>query len=260
MNLKTSKVNILFVCLLIGSAFGSEKTITRSLYSYFNQKSGELVLKGDARILRENFSLFANEIYYQEEKKEAFAKGQVRLVSPDFTLYCGQMRVYLKGGVLTQGLAEDDVLVIAQKHPRLVEKLGSDGTYTQITAVEIKFYKQNKRVEAFENVRLVRFLDGAVPTEEVRITGDYLEVLSQQKKILVKNNVELKSEQISGIGNRLIYYQADAKFYLIGKARLREYDAKGRVRNEITSHRILHLLKEKRTIQMGGVEGILEMN
>ncbi len=259
MNLKTGTLLIVFSLLTL-EIFAAEKTVTRSLYSYFNQKSGELVLKGDASILRDNFSLFANEIYYKEEKKEAFAKGQVRLVSPDFTLYCGQMRVYLKGGALTQSLAEDDVMVIAQKHPRLVETRGSDGTYTQITAVEIKFYKRDQRVEAFENIRLVRFLDGTVPKEEVKITGDYLEVLSQQKKILVKNNVELKSEQITGIGERLIYYQEDAKFYLLGKARIREYDTRGRVRNEISSHRILHLLKEKRTIQMGGVEGILEMN
>ena len=255
----------LYIFMLLGALIllqaEEKKVTTKALYSFFNQKSGELVLKGNAMVAREDITLHADKILYMEQKKEAFATGNVKLKSDDFILEAGQLRVYLQGNKTLKSLHEDDVLVIAQKHPRLTEKADETGKLNQVTAVEIKFFKGDERIEAFENVKLVQMsTDGLQVHEEMVVTGKYMEYLHKRNKALVKGAVKLESKDLGGKGDRLIYYQKGAKFYLIGKASVYEYDKNGRATNEISGNRILHLIKEKRTILMGNVEGNLEYN
>jgi len=239
------------------SAEEAKKIHTKSLYSYFDQKKGELVLKGDAEIHRDGISLYANEIFYHESKKEAFATGLVRLEMGQIILNAGQIRVYLKGNEMFSALQESDAVVIAQKHPRLLEKNEESGTVNEITAVEIKFFKGSEKVEAFENIKLVQGTGGT--EKPTIITGDYLEYLHLQGKALIKNQVRIQGPGMGGMGDRLIYYRRDEKFYLLGNAMIYEMNTQGKKVNEVKSEKILHLIKERRTIQMGDVEGVLRV-
>lgn len=151
------------------------------------------------------------------------------------------------------------MVIIAQKHPKLTQKVGKKKTYTQITAVEIKFFKEGEKIEAFENVRMTQLkVDGLKVQEDVVITGKYLEYLSQRKKALVKGDVNLESQDMGAEGQRLIFYQEQEKFYVIDQAKVFQYDKDGNVENEIRGNKILHLIKEDRTILMGNVEGSLD--
>ena len=231
---------------------------TRALYSFVNQKTGELVLKGNAEVIREGMSLKADKILYMEQKKEAFATGNVRLSNPDFVLESGQIRVYLQGNETLKSLGEKDILIIAQKGPRLTEKASAGQVVNQVSAVEIKFFKGQEKIEAMENVRMVQMsTDGIQLKEEMVVTGGFLEYLHKQKKALVKKDVLLESKSLGGVGQRLIYYQKNDRFYLIDRAKVFEYDENGKAINQIAGNKILHLLKERRTILMGNVEGSL---
>ena len=53
------------------------------------------------------------------------------------------------------------------------------------------------------------------------------------------------------------HYQKNDRFYLIDRAKVFEYDENGKAINQIAGNKILHLLKERRTILMGNVEGSL---
>jgi lipopolysaccharide assembly outer membrane protein LptD (OstA) len=250
-------------CFLIFSPFFLaaprvvQKIQTKALYSYFEQKTGELILKGAAQIHRDDISLYADKIFYHESKKEAFASGSVRLEMGKLTLFAGQLRVYMKGSKAFSYLKEDDAVVIAQKHPRLVEKNEETDQENEITAVEIKFYKSSEKIEAFENVRLIQ--GGGAFEGDTRITGEYMEYLHLQGKALIKNKVKIESPKMGGHGDRLIYYRQDEKFYLIGNALIYELGENGQKLNEVSSQKILHLVKERRTIQMGDVEGIIRV-
>lgn len=234
------------------------KVETRALYSYVNQKTGELVLKGNAEVIRDGISLKADKILYMEKKKEAFAEGNVRLSNPDFVLESGQIRVYLQGNEHLNNLGEKDILVIAQKGPRLTEKATTSKIVNQVSAVEIKFFKGQEKIEALENVRMVQMsTDGVQMKEEMVVTGGFLEYLHKQKKALVKKDVQLESKSLGGVGQRLIYYQNNDRFYLIDQAQVFEYDELGKPVNQISGNKILHLFKEGRTILMGNVEGSL---
>ncbi|PCJ21464.1 MAG: hypothetical protein COB02_02405 [Candidatus Cloacimonadota bacterium] len=252
---------IILILLFCSLSFGAndKKVVTKALYSFFNQKSGELILKGNAEIVREDIKLYADEIFYNEKKKEAFAVGKVKLDSNDFVLESGQVRIYLPGNANYSWLSSDEMVIIAQKHPKLTQKVGKSKTYTQITAVEIKFFKESEKIEAFENVRMVQLkVDGLKVQEDVVITGKYLEYLSKQKKALVKGDVNLETQDMGAVGQRLIFYQEQKKFYVIDKAKVFQYDKDGNVENEIRGNKILHLIKEDRTILMGNVEGSLD--
>ncbi len=252
--------------ILVGLADALEKkaeprVVTRSLYSWFDQKAGDLVLKGNASIERDGVILRAEEIYYNEAKKEAFATNQTRLESKEFNLEAGQLKVYLPGNRTFSQMLENDMVVIAQKAPRLTEKPGPDGTYSQITAVEIKFFKASEKVEAFENVRMLQLKnEGLTVAEEMVVTGAYLEYLHKQKKALVKQDVKLTSKELGAEGQRLIYYQNDGRFYIVDDAKVFQYDENGKVKDTVAGNKILHILKEKRTILMGNVEGTLGPN
>lgn len=257
------KINLaLFLAFLTSgwnAAIESPKKVeTKSLYSYFDQKKGELVLKGNAEIHRDGISLYANEIFFHESKKEAFATGLVRLEMDQITLNSGQIRVYLKGNKTFSALQENEAVVIAQKHPRLIEKDKNTGLINEITAVEIKFYKGDEKIEAFENVKLVQ--GGAKDEKPTVITGNYLEYNHLQGKALIKNNVKIVSPGMGGQGDRLIYYRKDEKFYLIGNALIFEMNEQNQKINEVKSEKILHLIREKRTIQMGDVEGVIRVS
>ena len=255
------KLGLFLITLALGwssTTPESKKVETRSLYSYFDQKKGELVLKGSAEIHRDGISLYANEIFFHESKKEAFATGLVRLEMDQITLNSGQIRVYLKGNQSFSALQENDAVVIAQKHPRLIEKVKGTGAVNEITAVEIKFYKGDEKIEAFENVKLIQ--GGAKDEKPTVITGDYLEYNHLQGKALIKNKVEITSPGMGGRGDRLIYYRKDEKFYLIGNAVIFELSEQGQKVNEVKSEKILHLIREKRTIQMGDVEGVIRVS
>tara|TARA_Y100000589_G_scaffold279583_1_gene275622 strand:- start:1304 stop:2017 length:714 start_codon:yes stop_codon:yes gene_type:complete len=231
---------------------------TRALYSFVNQKTGELVLKGNAEVIRDGMSLKADKILYMEKKKEAFATGNVRLSNSDFILESGQIRVYLQGNETLKSLGEKDILIIAQKGPRLTEQASESQVVNQVSAVEIKFFKGQEKIEAMENVRMVQMsTDGVQLKEEMVVTGGFLEYLHKQKKALVKKDVQLESKSLGGVGQRLIYYQKNDRFYLIDRAKVFEYDEKGKAVNQIAGNKILHLLKEGRTILMGNVEGSL---
>jgi lipopolysaccharide assembly outer membrane protein LptD (OstA) len=236
-----------------------KKITTRALYSFFNQKTGELVLKGGASIFRDDISLNADEIFYNAEKKEAFATGQVVLEHDEFILESGQLRLYMKGSKILTDMHEQEMLVIAQKHPKLTEKT-PDRDFTVITAVELKFFRAEEKVEAFENVKMVQYEKTAFkPSEKVVITGDYMEYLSLEKRALVRNSVKLKTSDMGADGQRLIYYQDQEQFYIIGDARIQQYDEQGVVRDTITGNKLLHKIAEKRTILMGNIEGSLEI-
>ena len=99
--------------------------------------------------------------------------------------------------------------------------------------------------------------DGVQMKEEMIVTGGFLEYLHKQKKALVKNDVQLESNSLGGVGQRLIYYQNNDRFYLIDQAQVFEYDELGKPVNQISGNKILHLFKEGRTILMGNVEGSL---
>ena len=231
---------------------------TKALYSFVNQKTGELVLKGNAEVIRDGMSLKADKILYMEKKKEAFATGNVKLSNPDFILESGQIRVYLQGNETLKNLGEKDILVIAQKGPRLTEQASETQLLNQVSAVEIKFFKGQEKIEAMENVRLVQLrTDGLQLKEEMVVTGGFLEYLHKQKKALVKKDVQLESKSLGGVGQRLIYYQKNDRFYLIDNAKVFEYNENGKRVNQIAGNKILHLLKERRTILMGNVEGSL---
>lgn len=252
-------LTILNPILMAAPNNAKERVVTKALYSYFNQKTGELVLKGNAQVKRDDLSLFADKILYMEKKKEAFATGNVKLVSADFTLEAGQIRVYLVGNETLKRMSETDTLVIAQKHPRLLEKADKGDLFNQVTAVEIKFFKGRETIESFENVKMVQLKqEGVELLEQMVITGEYMEYKHLQKKALVKNNVKLESKDLGGEGERLIYYQKGNKFYLIDSAKVYEYDKRGKVANTIQGNKILHLIDEGRTILMGNVEGSLE--
>lgn len=236
-----------------------KKVITKALYSFFNQKTGELVLKGSAYILRDDISLQADEIFYNADKKEAFASGQVILEHAEFVLECGQLRLYLTGNQILLQMHEKEMLVIAQQHPKLTEKT-AHREFTVITAVELKFFRATERVEAFENVKMVQYEKAAfLPQTKVTITGDYMEYLSRDKRALVRNEVNLRTSDLEADGRRLIYYQEQEQFYIIGDARIRQYDENGIVRDTITGDKLLHKIDEKRTIIMGNIEGSLEV-
>ncbi len=248
--------------LIIGSSIWANKddsrVETRALYSFVNQKTGELVLKGNAEVIRDGMSLKADKILYMEKKKEAFATGNVRLSNSDFILESGQIRVYLQGNETLKSLGEKDILIIAQKGPRLTEQASESQVVNQVSAVEIKFFKGQEKIEAMENVRMVQMsTDGVQLKEEMVVTGGFLEYLHKQKKALVKKDVQLESKSLGGVGQRLIYYQKNDRFYLIDRAKVFEYDEKGKAVNQIAGNKILHLLKEGRTILMGNVEGSL---
>ena len=245
-------------CINICANEDNSRVETKALYSFVNHKTGELVLKGNAEVIRDGMSLKADKILYMEKKKEAFATGNVRLSNPDFVLESGQIRVYLKGNKTLKNLGEKDILIIAQKGPRLTEQASETEIVNQVSAVEIKFFKGQEKIEAMENVRMVQLkTDGVQLKEEMIVTGGFLEYLHKQKKALVKKDVQLESKSLGGVGQRLIYYQKNDRFYLIDKAKVFEYDENGKPVNQIAGNKILHLLKERRTILMGNVEGSL---
>jgi lipopolysaccharide assembly outer membrane protein LptD (OstA) len=254
----------LLLSFMISPAFVAappeKKVTTKALYSYFNQKTGELVLKGNAVVEREDIQLSADEIFYNNDKKEAYATGNVKLNHVDFILESGQLRLYLKGNRYLEQMMEKDMVMIAQKHPKLTEKMKENGQYSQITAVEIKFYKGSEKIEAFENVKMVQMMhDGLKSKEETVVLGDFMEYKSSDRLARVKGNVKLDSKDLGARGERLIYYQGQSKFYMIGDAHVFQYDAQGKVKDTISGNKILHFLKEKRTILMGNIEGSLEM-
>lgn len=243
---------------LVSRDLAAPKVETRALSSTINQKTGELLLKGNAEVIRDGISLKADKIIFKEKEKEAFAEGNVRLSNPDFVLESEEIRVYLQGNKTLQSLGEKDILVIAYKGPRLTEKATETKIVNQVSAVQIKFFKGQEKIEALENVRMVQMsTDGVQMKEEMVVTGGFLEYLHKQKKALVKENVQLESKSLGGAGQRLIYYQKDDRFYLIDQARVFEYDDNGKAVNQISGNKILHLIKEGRTILMGNVEGSL---
>ena len=217
-----SNPNIFFGLLFFFSSLNlhanedKSRVETKALYSFVNQKTGELVLKGNAEVIRDGMSLKADKILYMEKKKEAFATGNVRLSIPDFVLESGQIRVYLQGNETLKNLGEKDILIIAQKGPRLTEQASETQIVNQVSAVEIKFFKGQEKIEAMENVRMVQMrTEGVQLKEEMVVTGGFLEYLHKQKKALVKKNVQLESKSLGGVGQRLIYYQKNDRFYLI---------------------------------------------
>ena len=253
-------LGFLFVvtCINLWANEDKSRVETKALYSFVNQKTGELVLEGNAEVIRDGMSLKADKILYMEKKKEAFATGNVRLSNPDFILESGQIRVYLQGNETLENFGEKDILIIAQKGPRLTEQASETQLVNQVSAVEIKFFKGQEKIEAIENVRMVQMrTDGLQLKEEMVVTGGFLEYLHKQKKALVKKDVQLESKSLGGVGQRLIYYQKNDRFYLIDKAKVFEYDENGKRVNQIAGNKILHLLKDRRTILMGNVEGSL---
>lgn len=254
------KISLFFLLgfLPVMAAPKEQKVMTRALYSWIDQKTGDLILKGSARIERDGVLLEADEILYNDRRKEAFATGNTRLSNKDFTLESGQLKVYLPGATALQGMLEEDMVAIAQKSPRLVGAPDESGRRNQVTAVEIKFYKGSEKVEAFENVRLLQFsTDGLRVKEELSVTGNYLEYLNQDKRALVKGRVKLSAKELGAEGERLIYYQKDQRFYVIGDASVHQLDPNGKVQDTVRGSKILHILNEKRTILMGNVEGQL---
>ncbi|MBI4858879.1 MAG: hypothetical protein HY815_01190 [Candidatus Riflebacteria bacterium] len=202
---------------------------------------------GHVRMERRGHVLETDRILYNRKTQELTAIGNVLLSDPRYTLSCGRLVFY---GPQEMG--------VAWESPKIVETVrGPDGEIVdrmEITAFQMTFYSADQRVEGLERVRIYRTVRRKDKLElDFKITADSMDTNLVTRMSVFKGEVQVDSPTYAVEASRLIFDATSERFTCIGNARVVGFDASGDRISSVEGNKIVHLIREKRTLVMGGV-------
>lgn len=229
----------------IVKAPGTEVKITGDTTSPLGGDVAEIL--GHVKLERRGMVLSSDKLRFARKKGEFIATGNVVVADPHYTLSCGRLTFY---GSQEMG--------VAWESPRILEtRRSADGEIQErmeMTAFQITIYSNESRVEGLERVRIYRMVrrDGKMALD-FKITADSCDSNMVNQESVFKGQVKVESPAYNIEARRLIFDQSADRFTCIGDAKVTGFGPKGEVTSKVEGNKIVHLIREHRSIIMGGV-------
>ena len=207
---------------------------------------------GHAKLVRRGMVLSSDRLKFHQKKGEFIATGNVVVADPHYTLSCGRLQFY---SVQEMG--------VAWESPKITEEhRGADGEIAdrmEMTAFQISIYSTEERVEGLERVRIYRMIrrDGKLALD-FKITADSCDSHMVNHESVFKGQVKVESPTYTIECKRLIFDQTADKMTCIGDAHVIGFGPKGEVTSTVEGNKIVHLVREHRSIVIGGVTANLQ--
>lgn len=233
----------------IYKAPGTEIHITGDTTSPLGGDVAEVV--GHVKLKRRGMQLSSDKLRFDRKKGEFIATGNVVVANPLYALSCGKLTFY---GQQEMGVAHEAAKIIETRR-------GPDGEISEtmeMTAFQITIYSNESRVEGLERVRIYRMVrrDGKLALD-FKVTADSCDSNMVNAESVFKGQVKVESPSYTIECRRLIFDQSADRMTCIGDAKVTGFGPKGEVASKVEGNKIVHLIREKRSIVMGGVSATL---
>lgn len=228
---------------------GTQIHITGDTTSPLGGDVAEVV--GHVKLQRRGMQLSSDKLRFDRKKGEFIATGNVVVADPHYTLSCGKLTFY---GQQEMGVAHESAKILETRR-------GADGEISErmeMTAFQITVYSNESRVEGLERVRIYRMVrrDGKLALD-FKVTADSCDSNMVNAESVFKGQVKVESPSYTIECKRLIFDQTADRMTCIGDAKVTGFGPKGEVASKVEGAKIVHLIREKRSIVMGGVSATL---
>jgi len=206
---------------------------------------------GHVRMERRGNVLQTDHIRYDRTTGELVATGSVVLSDPRYSLACGRLIFY--------GPQE---MALAWESPKITEVvMDADGSIKErmeITAFQMTLYSTEQRIEGLERVRIYRQIRRAGKLElDFKITADSMDANLISRQTVFKGDVKVDNPTYTVQARRLIFDAGADRFICVGCATVVGYSAKGEPISRVEGNKIVHLIRERRSLVMGSVTASL---
>jgi len=231
---------------------GTEVRITGDATSPLGGDLAEVV--GHVKLERRGMVLQSDRLRFSRAKGEFIATGNVVVSNPQYTLSCGKLQFY-----------SGQEMGVAWESPKIMEVMrGPDNEIAErmeMTAFQITIYSNEERVEGLERVRVYRMVrrEGKLGLD-FKVTADSCDSNMTNKENVFKGQVKVESPTYNIECKRLIFDQSADRMTCLGDAHVTGFGPKGEVTSDIQGNKIVHLVREHRSIILGSVTANLQPN
>ncbi len=216
-------------------------------------ESGDVLeVRGNVRVTRGAFSMSCDLLRYERKTDTALATGEVRASDGSYELTCRRLKYQVEKQL---AIAWDDP-VATRKTP------AADGVEEQVElrGTQISLDLGNQRIEGLDRVELTRWLvRGGKRERDVSVRGDEVEIDQVARSSLFRGHVAIESAAMAARSERAFLEEPLDRLTLIGSAEAWSPGPGGERRDEVSGAKILHFLKQKRSIVIGTVQGRMDI-
>ncbi|MBI3893035.1 MAG: hypothetical protein HY303_16075 [Candidatus Wallbacteria bacterium] len=211
-------------------------------------KGDVIEVQGNVKVTRGNFTLNCDKLHYDRKADAALATGEVKATDGTYVLTCRRLKYYAGKQV---AIAWDDPLASSRS-----PLPGGAVELVELRATQITLEMADERMDGLDHVEVTRWLlQGDRRDKDVTIRSREVEIDQVARTSLFRGDVEIDSPTVGARARRALLEEPLDRLTLIGEAEAWTPGPKGEKLDRVSGAKILHFLRQKRSIVIGTVEG-----